>query len=108
MFTQTQNIIYAVATTLTPGQGDYILDDPRLSDVAVLINYAIDFLLGISGGVAIFFVFWGASQYIWGWNVETKQKGKTKIVGAILGIIVVTLSFLVVRVLTSDLSQILG
>ncbi|OGC81950.1 MAG: hypothetical protein A2V81_03690 [Candidatus Abawacabacteria bacterium RBG_16_42_10] len=100
-----QNFIYAVATTLTPSQGDYILDDPKLSDVAVLINYAIDFLLGISGGVAIFFVFWGASQYIWGWDVETKQKGKTKIIGAIFGIIVVTLSFLVVRVLTTDLTR---
>ena len=106
MFTPIQNIVYAVATTLTPSQGDYILDNPTLSDVSTLINYAIDFLLGISGGVAIFFVFWGASQYIWGWNVETKQKGKTKIIGAIFGIIVVTLSFLVVRVLTTDINQI--
>ncbi|MBI4835814.1 MAG: hypothetical protein HY817_00985 [Candidatus Abawacabacteria bacterium] len=97
--------LYLAATTLTPNQGDYILDDPNLGDVATLVHYAIDFLLGLAGGVAILFVFIGASQYIWGWDVETKQKGKTKIFGAVAGIIVVTLSFLVVRVVTGELPR---
>ena len=92
-----------VATTLTPNQGDYILDDPRLSDIAVLLHYAIDFLLGLAGGVAVLFVFIGASQFIWGWDVETKQKGKTRIIGAVAGIIVVTLSFFLVRLVLGEI-----
>lgn len=96
---------YLVATTLTPSQGDYILDDPRLSDVTVLIHYAIDFLLGIAGGVAVLFVFIGATQYIWGWDPDTKHKGRTKIIGAVAGIIVVTLSFLIVNVVINQLPR---
>ncbi len=96
---------YLIATTLTPNQGDYILDDPQLSDIAVLIHYAIDFLLGIAGGVAVLFVFIGASQYIWGWDPDTKAKGKTKIFGAVVGIIVVTLSFLIVNIVINQLPR---
>ncbi len=100
-----QHIVYGVATTLTPNQGDYILDDPHLSDIAPLISYAIDFLLGIAGAIAIFFVFYGASQYIWGWDVETKSKGKTKIFGAVAGMVVVTLSFVLVKLVTDELPR---
>lgn len=98
-------VVYGVATTLTPNQGDYILDDPHLSDIGPLISYAIDFLLGIAGAIAIFFVFYGASQYIWGWDAETKGKGKTKIFGAVAGMIVVTLSFVLVKVVTDQLPR---
>lgn len=99
------NWFYLVATTLTPNQGDYILDDPRLSDIGTLVHYSIDFLLGIAGAVAVLFVFIGASQYIWGWDSETKQKGKTRIFGAVAGIIVVTLSFLIVNVVINQLPR---
>ncbi|MBP7057503.1 hypothetical protein KBB08_03365 [Candidatus Gracilibacteria bacterium] len=99
------HLVYGVATTLTPNQGDYILDDPHLSDIAPLLTYIIDFMLGLSGGIAIFFVFLGASQYIWGFDVDTKQKGKTKIFGALAGLVVVTLSFLIVRIVTDQLPR---
>lgn len=99
------HFVYGIATTLTPNQGDYILDDPHLSDIGPLVSYAIDFLLGIAGGIAIFFVFYGASQYIWGWDAETKGKGKTKIFGAVAGIIVVTLSFFLVKIVTDLLPR---
>ena len=92
-----------IATTLTPAQGDYILDDPKLSDIAVLLHYAIDFLLGLAGSVAVLFVFIGASQFIWGWDADTKTKGRNRIFGAVAGIIVVTLSFFLVRLVLGDL-----
>ena len=103
--TNFMRFISLLATTLTPGQGDYILDDPKLSDIAVLLHYAIDFLLGMAGGIAVLFVFIGASQYIWGWDVETKQKGKGRIFGAVAGIIVVTLSFFVVQLVLGELPR---
>ncbi|MDD4351457.1 MAG: hypothetical protein PHU71_00540 [Candidatus Gracilibacteria bacterium] len=100
--------------TITPGVGegagsaqggarDYILEDPQLTDIPYLLEYAIKFMLALTGLAAVFFIFYGAFQYISGFTIEQKQKGKTQILYAIVGLIVITLSYALVETLTQVL-----
>ena len=77
----------------------YTLDDPQLSDIPLLLEYAIKFLLGLAGAVTIFFFISGAFEYIWMIPIEKKQEGKNRIIYSILGFVLVLLSYLIVDTL---------
>lgn len=100
--------------TLTPKAGEwdgnqespsrkYILEDPSLKDIPYLIEYAIKFMLRLSGIGAVMFIFGGAFQYISGATIETKQKGKTQIMYAVIGLVLITLSYALVQTITQVL-----
>jgi len=61
------------------------------------IVYVIQFLIGISGLVAILFLVIGGFQYILGGVTEAKDKGKKTIQMAITGLVIVLVAWAVVN-----------
>lgn len=92
------------STSMGPGgPRQYILEDPQLSDISTLLSHAIKFMLSLAGLAAVFLIFFGAFTYVSGMTIEQKSKGKMQIVYAIIGLVVITLSYIFVQVLTSML-----
>ena len=69
-----------------------------------LIVFIIQILLYIAGGVAVLFVIIGGFQYILSaGNAETATKGKKTVINAIIGIVLIILSYMVISVVTNTL-----
>lgn len=74
---------------------------PTDANITVFITRVINILLGIAGLVAVVFLIIGGFRYITaGGNEESAESGKKTIVNAIIGIVVVILSFVIVRVIS--------
>lgn len=86
-------IIYGI-TSVTGGED---LEDPTLETFTKLINTATEFILGLAALVAMFFIVLGAFNYVAGYSVEEKQKGKTIIGYAIGGLVVVAISWIIIH-----------
>jgi hypothetical protein len=75
---------------------------PEDSNVNELLLRIINILLAIVGLVAVLFLIIGGFRYITaGGNEETAEAGKKTIINAIIGIVIVILSFVIVRVVSS-------
>lgn len=69
-----------------------------------LLGKVIGFLLGLVGLLAMLALVWGGIQFIISFGDETKLKSAKQIVyAAISGLLVVTLSYLIIRVVTQYL-----
>lgn len=67
--------------------------------VSGLISNIILVILGIAGAVAILFIIIGGFQYILsGANEDLAKRGKTTLVNAVIGLIIIVLSYTVVNV----------
>jgi hypothetical protein len=67
-----------------------------------LIRMVINWLLGISFGIAVLFLIIGGFWYITSaGNEETAEKGKNTAVNAIIGIVIIVLSYVIVNVVSS-------
>ncbi len=67
-----------------------------------LIIYVINIMLGIAGVLAVLFLIIGGFWYITSaGNEETAEKGKGTAVNAIIGIVIVILSYVIVNVISS-------
>ena len=76
------------------------------SDVNSLIKTVINWLLGIAFGVAVLFLIIGGFWYIMSaGNEETAEKGKSTAINAIIGIIIIILSYVVVNVVSTLVSK---
>jgi hypothetical protein len=75
------------------------------TDVQSLVVMIIDIVLSVAGIIAVLFVIIGGYWYILsGGNEETAEKGKKTLTNAIIGIIIIVLSFVIVRVISNTLS----
>jgi hypothetical protein len=69
------------------------------NDVNSLIRTVINWLLGIAFGVAVLFMIIGGFWYITAaGNEETAEKGKGTVINAIIGIVIIILSYVIVNV----------
>ena len=66
-----------------------------------LIAYVINILLGVAFGIAVLFLIIGGFWYITSaGNEETAEKGKNTAVNAIIGIVIIILSYVIVNVVS--------
>ncbi len=74
-----------------------------LSDLIVNV---VRLLLTFSGVIAILFVIIGGFQYVTsGGNEETAEKGKKTVINAIIGIILIILSYVIINVIANTVSS---
>jgi hypothetical protein len=67
-----------------------------------LIAYVIQLMLLFAGGVAIVFVIIGGYQYITsGGNEESAEKGRKTLTNAIIGVIIIILSYTIITVIAN-------
>lgn len=76
----------------------YTLQDPQLSDIPLLIEYAIRFLLGIAGVVTMYFFLDGAFMYLFMIPIDKKQEGRTRMIYSIEGFVIILLSYMIVDI----------
>ena len=95
-------ILYFAQNTLTPPNK---LNDPKLSDFPLFIQTATNYFLSLAGLTAIFFIVLGAFYYAGGYSVELKQKGKSMIGYAVGGLVVVSLSWVIIHTILKILGQ---
>ena len=78
----------------------------NITDPKVLIKTVINILLSITGLVAVLFLIIGGVRYITSaGNEEQAEAGKKTMQNAIIGIIIVVLSFVIVSVISSALTN---
>jgi len=76
------------------------------NSVGGLIRTVINWLLGIAFGVAILFLIIGGFWYVVSaGNEETAEKGKSTAVNAIIGIVIIILSYVVINVVANLVSS---
>jgi hypothetical protein len=74
------------------------------NDFNYLIVYLIQLILGFVGLVALMYLIWGGYLYITsGINAGLAEQGKKTIKNAIVGLIIVTLSYIIVIVVVNSL-----
>ena len=74
------------------------------NSVPGLIVFVIQILLYVAGGVAVLFVIIGGFQYITSaGNAEGATKGKKTVVNAIIGIVLIILSYMIISVITNTI-----
>lgn len=106
-------IIVAVVLLLAPvavsyaALGDSFQCDPQagqncsITSVNELIKKILTWLLGIAFGVAVLFLIVGGFWYITSaGNEETAEKGKNTAINAIIGIVIIVLSWVIINVVT--------
>ncbi len=72
------------------------------STVGDVFVYVIKIALGIAFAIAVLFVIYGGYQYITsGGNEEQATKGKKTLIYAVIGIVVIILSFVIISVITN-------
>lgn len=76
------------------------------TDINGFIKTVINWILGITFGVAVLFLIIGGFWYITSaGNEENAAKGKTTVINAIIGIIIIILSYVIVNVVSNLLTQ---
>lgn len=67
-----------------------------------LIRVVINWMLGIAFGVAVLFLIIGGFWYITSaGNEETAEKGKGTVINAIIGIVIIILSYVIINVISN-------
>ncbi|HVY67398.1 MAG TPA: hypothetical protein VHA30_00660 [Patescibacteria group bacterium] len=76
------------------------------TNVNSLIHTVINWLLGIAFGIAVLFLIIGGFWYITSaGNEETAEKGKGTAINAIIGIIIIILSYVIINVVSNLVSS---
>ncbi len=76
------------------------------TDANALIKNIINWLLGIAFGIAVLFLIIGGFWYITSaGNEETAEKGKNTAINAIIGIVIILLSYVIVNVVAGLVSK---
>lgn len=76
--------------------------DANTKDLVIRI---INILLSVAGLIAVLFIIIGGFQYITsGGNEELAERGKKNLQNAIIGVVIIILSFVIVRVISNTLS----
>jgi len=76
--------------------------DANTRDIIVRV---INILLSVAGLLAVLFIIIGGFQYITsGGNEELAERGKRNLQNAIIGVVIIILSFVIVRVISNTIS----
>ena len=76
-----------------------------VTSLSQLLPMIIQLLLGIAGGVAVIFVIIGGYQYITsGGNEESAEKGRKTLTNAVIGVVVIILSYAIITVIANLVS----
>lgn len=110
-FIKVAQIVVMVALFLAPLTAVHALTAPPCptgincsagTSVTSLISTVINWLLGIAFGVAVLFLIIGGFWYITSaGNEEQSDKGRKTILNAIIGIIIIVLSYVIVNVVSN-------
>lgn len=74
--------------------------------VGGLIIYIIDIMLGLAAILSVLFIIIGGYQYIFdGGSSESAKKGKKTVVNALIGLIIIVLSYTIISVLSNTISS---
>ncbi len=77
----------------------------QLVDIPFVIRELSEFLIGLAGILCMFFIVYGGYQYVYGALGENKDKGKTTIFYACLGLVLVSLSWIIVNIVIFAVTQ---
>ncbi len=69
------------------------------------VTYIANFLLGLSGIIAVLFIVIGGYNYIYGGITDQKEKGKKTIMHALMGMWVAILSWVIVQVVLTAVTS---
>lgn len=76
-------------------------------DIASVLSTVIYWVLGLSGGIAVLFLILGGLQYITSsGNKDKAEQAKQTILYAVIGLIVIALSFVIVAFVTQNVGKI--
>lgn len=78
----------------------------HLDDIPSIIQYAINFFMGIAWTIAIIFVIIGAYQILFGSISQDKTKWRNTIIYALTGFALASLSWFIIRTIIDNLSSI--
>lgn len=110
-------VVLIVPLSISQAQSrDYGLNDVRgnfqggvltnSSSVPQLIGNIIKILLGIAGAIAVLFVLIGGFQYMTSaGNEKQAEGGKTNIFNALIGIVIIILSYVIVNVVVDLITR---
>lgn len=76
--------------------------DIHLENIPCLIQWAINFFLGIAGTIAIIFVIIWAYKILFGSLSQDKTKWKDTIIMALTGFAIATLSWFIIKILIDN------
>jgi hypothetical protein len=79
---------------------------PQYCTASSVLTFAINGTLIFAGSIAVLFLMTGGFWYLTsGGNEEQAEKGKKTVVNSILGLVIIIMSFAIVRVVTSLLTS---
>jgi len=70
-------------------------------DLTVILANIIGYVLSFAGGIAVLYLIWAGIQYITG-GAKGAETAKTSIVNAIIGVVVIILSYTIVQVVIKN------
>ena len=95
-------LLAAAQFEIPEGTASGLPNQTSITDILIVI---INILLAIAGLVAVIFLIVGGFRYITaGGNEEASDSAKKTIVNAIIGIVIIILSFVIVRVISNALT----
>lgn len=96
--------LLVAAQFTTPGSGGTGLSDTfgGASTVSQLILTIINIILALAGLIAVLILIIGGFRYVTSFgNEEAVEKAKKMIINAVIGIVIIILSFVIVRVVSN-------
>lgn len=80
--------------------------DPSKSSIGEIIQAVIAWILVLAAAIAIVYLVYGGILYITaGPDAEKATKGRTAIVNAVIGIVIIALSFVILQLVANVLKQ---
>jgi len=77
----------------------------KLTGPGGVISYVIDWILILAGAIAVIYLIYGGLLYITaGGDAEKATKGRTALINAIIGIVIIALAYLIVTWVSSIIS----
>jgi len=101
-------VLWATGLFLIPTRAK--ADYPRISQItdlqiSSLLNNVINWILGFAGGIAVLFIVYGGIIYITGAE-KGAERGKTILTNAIIGLVIIILSYAIVAWVNSAIGGI--
>jgi len=77
------------------------IKDPESTDIKVILNDVIGWILLLVGGIAVLFLVWGGIQYVVSaGNKDKAETAKKTITYAVVGLIIIVLAEVIVNLVT--------
>jgi|SRR3989338_1773588 len=102
-----KKIIYSLLLFMPTAVRAVSLENPlRANSIPELVNNVIQGLLGVVGAIVLFFLVWGGIVWMTSsGNAERIRKGKDTIVWAIFGLVIIFLSYAIVKLVLTAIAR---